>query len=101
MKAGDHILMDRGFLIDDLLAEKGAVGIRPPFLENKPHLDLHDENRGKLIAKARVHIERFNQRFKLFKYVGEKVPQQKFHLISQALYVCCHLANLTPLLVKK
>ena len=83
------------------MAEKGAIGIRPPFMKQRQYLDLQDENRGKIIAKARVHIERFNQRFKLWKYVGQKVPQQYFQLISQALYVCCHLANLTPLILKK
>ena len=79
----------------------GDIWIPNAYSKGQKYLDLHDENRGKIIAKARVHIERFNQRFKLFKYVGQKVPQQNFHLISQALYVCCHLANLTPLILKK
>ena len=94
--------MDRGFLIDDLLAKKGATAVRPAFLKGKSNLDIIDEQKGKIIAAARVHVERYNQRIKNWKFIGGKeIPQYNFPCISQAVFVICHLANLTPMLLNK
>ena len=90
------------FPLDDLLATKGATAIRPPFLKGKPHLDIVNEQRGKIIAAARVHVERYNQRIKNWKFIGDHdIPQISFPCISQAIYVICHFANLTPMILKK
>ena len=77
------------------------TAIRPPFLKGKANLDYPDEQRGKIIAAARVHVERFNQRIKNWKFIKDTIPHYNFPLMSQAIYVICHLANLTPMILKK
>ena len=41
---------------------------------------------------------RFNQRMKLWKYVGDLVEQHKFPWINQAVYVACMFANFSRIL---
>ena len=51
---------DRGFTCDDVLAQKGARLIIPPFLPSGGDaLSREDEYLTKIIAIARSHIERY------------------------------------------
>jgi hypothetical protein len=97
---GDMILADRGFQIEDLLDHKQAKLNIPPFLRGKPCFSLNETQKGKVIARARIHIERFNQRFKRYHFVSGRVYQKHVPLLSQAVYVCCCLANFTTPLAK-
>ena len=94
-------MADRGFqnMKEDFL-EKGAFLITPPSMANKDSLTLDDEFKTRKIASARIHIERFNQRMKIFRFVSGTVPQSKVDLLNQAVYVCAHLANYSPVLVE-
>ena len=68
IEAGDSILADRGFNIEDLLATKGAHLNIPSFLNGRSHFTLEELKKSKVIARARVHVEHFNQRLKSIKY---------------------------------
>ena len=96
------VLADKGFNIHDLLAKKGASLVIPPFKnkKNQEYFCLDDETRGKIIAKARIFVEIWNYRMKLYKYLGNIIPQQKFTLLKYASFVCAILANFSSLLVK-
>ena len=94
----DTILADRGFTIEDILVTKGANLIIPAFMKGKDALSLEDERKTKLIAAARIHIERFNQRFKTFAFVKGPVKHYNKDIISQAVYVAVCLANFSPVL---
>jgi len=96
VKPGDHVLADRGFTIEKELADKNAKLTIPPFLINKTKLSRDETRKTKIIAKARIHIERFNQRFKQWKMLEGIVPHYDFPVISQVIYVACMLANLDP-----
>ena len=100
IEPGDVVLADRGFDIDDLLCEKGARLVIPAFMEKRDALPIEDEIETRIIAKARIHIERFNQRMKTFLFVKGPVPQCKLCYLTQAVYVCAILANLSPILAK-
>lgn len=89
----DLILADRGFNIEDLLAQKGARLNIPPFLKGRPNFTLSETRKTKLIARARIHIERFNQRFKRWRFLKGIIPQCHFCILSQAVYICCCLSN--------
>jgi hypothetical protein len=91
----DLILADRGFTIEDLLDPLGARLNIPPFLRGKKCFSLNETQTGKVIARARIHIERFNQRFKRYAFVGSRVFQTNVPFLTQAVYVCCCLANFT------
>ena len=58
----DIILADRGFTVQDLLNPLQAKLMIPAFLKGRKNLSAAEELSTRKIAKARIHIERFNQR---------------------------------------
>lgn len=62
--AGDLILADKGFLIDDILPYGVRVNV-PPLLTTK-QFTRAQIRRTELIARARVHVERAINRMKNF-----------------------------------
>ena len=100
LNPNDLVLADRGFIIEDLLAERGAKLNIPPFLRKRSSFSLGENMNSKMIARARIHVERFNQRLKRFKYLQGVIPQSKIEFLSQAVYVCCCLTNFDQPLAK-
>ena len=49
--------------------------------------------RNKLLSRARVHVERFNQRIKKFRIISGIVPMSLTPLLSQIVFITCCLAN--------
>nr|CAI5856790.1 unnamed protein product [Callosobruchus analis] len=66
----DAIMVDKGFLIDDICNLYKIKLIRPPFLQSKTQLTRDESIVNAKIASARVHIERSNQRLKIFKILS-------------------------------
>uniref|UniRef100_A0A6P7H673 Uncharacterized protein LOC114346673 n=1 Tax=Diabrotica virgifera virgifera TaxID=50390 RepID=A0A6P7H673_DIAVI len=66
----DAVMVDKGFLIDDICNQFKIELIRLPFLKNKKQLSTDEALLNAKIAAARVHIERVNQRIKIFKILG-------------------------------
>jgi hypothetical protein len=99
IEPGDVVLADRGFNIHDLIEERGGHLVIPDFLRKRTHLPLDELGHTRVVAKARIHIERYNQRFKLFKFLKGPIPLYHLPILSQAVYVCCCLANFSPILV--
>ena len=99
IEPGDMVLADRGFNIENLLVEKQATLVIPPYKSNRPALSLEEEAETRLISKARIHVERFNQRFKSFRYLN-LIPQKKINLLSQVVFVIGCLANFSRILAK-
>jgi hypothetical protein len=64
LKEGDLVLADKGFTIEDLCAVKNATLLIPPFLSTGKKFTKEQTVVTKLIAKSRIHVERFNERFK-------------------------------------
>jgi len=93
LNPNDMVLADRGFLIEDLVAERGASLNIPPFLRGRKNFTFSENMKTKVIARARIHVERFNQRFKKFKYLQGVIPRSKTDCLSQAVYVACCLTN--------
>nr|CAI5867885.1 unnamed protein product [Callosobruchus analis] len=62
----DAIMVDKGFLIDDICNLYKIKLIRPPFLQSKTQLTRDESILNAKIASARIHIERSNQRLKIF-----------------------------------
>lgn len=62
----DSIMVDKGFLIDQICNEHFIKLIRPSFLKKKKQFSEIESKENVLISKARVHIERVNQRIRLF-----------------------------------
>ena len=100
IQPGDVILADRGFLIEDLLKEKKAALVIPPFLHGRTQFTLRETQLTKVIARARIHVERFMERLKNFKFFNGVIPLIHLPLLSQAVFVACCLVNFTKTLTE-
>lgn len=89
------IMVDKGFLIDDLCLEKQIELIRPPFLKNKTTFSKAEALLNKDIASARVHIERVNQRIKSFKIFQNKFSWSHNYLAHDIMIIICGMCNLS------
>ena len=72
----------------------------PPSGPGDLALSKEDEIYTKVIARARVHIERWNQRMKTYKFVSGIIDETKNCVMKQAIYVAGCLANFSECLVK-
>jgi hypothetical protein len=101
LEPGDIVLADRGFKgADEFIEEKGATLIIPPFLRGRKKFTLEEEHRTRIIAKARIHIERFNKRIKIYEFLKGPIRHCHVPLVSQAVYVCSCLANFSLILAQ-
>ena len=96
----DMVLADRGFDIEDKVVEKGATLNIPPFLKGKQKFTHSESMKTKVIARARIHVQRFNQRFKRYRILQGIIPQDSREMLSQLVYVACCLCNFDEPLCK-
>lgn len=100
IQKGDVVLADRGFTIEDLLAEKEATLVIPPFLGGRKAFTNEEMIRTKLIAKARIHVERYNERIKNNRILSGVLPHYLVPLLSQIVFVLCCIVNFQEPLAK-
>lgn len=60
LNPNDMVLADRGFLIEDLVAEQGARLNIPPFLKGRPNFTLSETMYSKIVARARIHVGKYS-----------------------------------------
>lgn len=103
---GDAVMADRGFTVRDLLAEKCAYLIMPPFTkkcnvgkEKNLPLTSNDIIKTKKIANCRIHVERAIQRVKTIKMLYGQISLKP--LLDQILLIACVLTNLWGPFLKK
>ena len=65
--AGDEVMADKGFTIQDLLIPYGIRLNMPPFLRSNPQMAASDVFLTRKIARLRVHVERAIGRIKEFR----------------------------------
>ncbi|XP_074109038.1 uncharacterized protein LOC141533847 [Cotesia typhae] len=100
LEVNDGVMCDRGFLIDELCARKNWKLIRPPFLKDKKQFSQSEAILTSQVAKARVHIERSNQRIKTFAVVGETMSVKLVPIIEDIFTVICATVNLSSPILK-
>ena len=97
LEPGDLILADKGFTIQRLLPQGVHLNI-PPFLASKSKFTKEEAVMCSKIARARIHVERANERVKNFQILHH-IPAKLRPLSSKIIQVCCCLVNLqSPLL---
>lgn len=106
VQAGDEIMADRGFLIRDLLLERHAKLIIPPFTQKcatgkGKRLSANDVIKTRNIARLRIHVERAIERIKNFHILSNNMPLNLKPIANQMLVVCAFLCNMQGPLVKK
>lgn len=97
---GDLLLVDRGFTVKDLLMSRQVKMNIPPFLKGRDKLTPQEELLTRKIAKARIHVERYNERIKKFKLISGTIPLSLTPIASQAVFVACCLVNFQDQLAK-
>lgn len=100
LQPGNAVMVDRGFLIDDMCKMNGWKCIRPPFLKNKKQFTKSEAILTSKIACARVHVERSNQRIKAFQIVGCRLPVNLVPLLEEIFTVICATVNLNSPILK-
>ena len=96
----DLVLADRGFTVKELLNPLQVELKIPSFLKGRKSLNAAEELETHRIAKARIHVERFNQCLKQFKLIGRKIPLSIAPLATQMVVVAACLVNFQDTLCK-
>lgn len=100
LEPGDAVMTDRGFLIEEICARNNWKLIRPPFMKDKNQLSKDEAILTSKIAKARVHVERSNQRMKAFAILGETMSVKLVPELHKMLTVVCATVNLSSPIFK-
>ncbi|XP_057310068.1 uncharacterized protein LOC130648066 [Hydractinia symbiolongicarpus] len=98
---GDCVLADRGFLVEEELATRGAVLRIPAFTRGKKQLTARDVDISRQIAHVRIHVERVIGRLKKFKILSSIIPITQVDLTDEIMISVCGLVNLNPSVVTK
>lgn len=92
-KLGDAVMVDRGFLIRDLLNER-QVNLIIPHFANKTQLTEEKVTCSRRIANVRIHDERAIRRLKVYKVLSQTLPITLMPKIDKILCICAALLNL-------
>ncbi|KAL0154055.1 hypothetical protein M9458_050629 [Cirrhinus mrigala] len=90
LRPGMAIMVDRGFLVDDLVPCKIY---RPAFLSGRSQMSACEVRETQAIARLRVHVERLIRRVKEHKFFDTEIPLRFFGNINQLYTVACLLTN--------
>ena len=98
-EAGDLILADKGFTIHDQLPQGVHLNI-PPFLTSKAQFTKKEAQMCYKIARARIHVERANERIKNYDILHHITTNYR-PISTKIFQVCCCLVNLQAPLLKE
>ena len=96
----DVVLADRGFTVRELLNPLQVELRIPSCLKGRCSLSAAEELETRRIAKARIHVERFNERLKQFRIIRKKIPLTLAPLATQMVVVAASLVNFQNTLCK-
>ncbi|XP_026293106.1 uncharacterized protein LOC113217424 [Frankliniella occidentalis] len=98
LEPGDHILADRGFLIDDMVSSCYAKVIIPGFKKDLQQISPSEVERTRKIANVSVHVERvigsLRQKYTI---LGSTIPisllTNDHVFFDEIVHLCCCLVN--------
>ena len=91
LESGDSVMADKGFLIDKMLAERGAKLNIPPFLSKHDQFTKEEVEETQEIARLRIHVERAIRRVKEYHIFDSVLPVTIAGSTLQLWTVCCLL----------
>lgn len=100
LEHGDVVLADRGFLIDEEVASRGARLAMPSFTKGKRQLSMRSVEQSRRLAQVRIHVERMMERLKNFRILANIIPLSMVPHIDNMTMICAAISNLKPRLVK-
>lgn len=93
LNAGEAIMTDRGFDIENDLNDIEVDLLIPPFLGGRDAFTPREVLISKAIASSRIHVETFIGRVKFFKFIRYVVPNTMVDILSDIVRVCACLVN--------
>ena len=87
----DALLVDKGVYTTSFT--HNATIFIPPFLGKRDAFTKEEVMLTKQIAKARIHVERFNERLKKFRILDRIIPLNLRPIASQMVYATSCLVN--------
>ena len=100
LEAGDVVMANKGFDIQDLLVPHRVILNIPPFLREKDQLSVEEEAETRHIASVRIHVERAIERVKNYRILQGVVPLSIREQLDYIWFICCMLTNFLPPLVE-
>ena len=91
LEPGDSVMADKGFLINDMVAQRGAKLNIPPFLTKRDQFSKEEVEETQDIAKLRIHVERAIRRIKEYHIFDSALPVAISGSSLQIWTVCCLL----------
>lgn len=97
LNSGEAFMVDKGYLISDILQGSGISVVRPPFLSssNGSQFSENERNIGRQIARKRIVIENVNSRIKHYKILSDKISVHVLKYINEIIFICSFLSNLS------
>ena len=92
-KPGESIMVDKGYLINDLLQGTGVTLLRPPFLSTGAQFSENERSECRKIARHRGVVENVNSKIKHFKILQDRIPINMCPLANELVYVCSFLTT--------
>ncbi|XP_069108752.1 uncharacterized protein [Argopecten irradians] len=96
---GDQVLADRGFLIAEDLANRGATLVIPAFTKGKSQLSAREIAVTRKIAHVRIHVERAIGRLKNFKILSTNMSMCMVPHADSIVTICSGIVNFQSKLV--
>ncbi|CAN8023050.1 unnamed protein product [Ixodes persulcatus] len=90
---GRSVMADRGFTISEECQQRSLHLNIPPFMEGRPQLSEEDEQETRLIASARIHVERVIRRVKNFRILSQVFPNSMAEQLNKVWHICALLTN--------
>lgn len=100
LEPGDLVMADRGFTVRELMNPRQVQLMIPAFLKGRKSLTAAEELETRRIAKARIHVERFNEHLEQVRLVSRKLPLSLAPLATQLVVVAACLVNFQGTLCK-
>ncbi|XP_065675862.1 uncharacterized protein LOC136092071 [Hydra vulgaris] len=89
----DSVIADRGFTIEEKLANTNVSLNIPSFLEGRNQFTLAEVKESQTIASVRIHIERAIQRIKRYKIIRNEISLSLHGSVNQIWTIICLLTN--------
>ncbi|XP_063986028.1 uncharacterized protein LOC135167112 [Diachasmimorpha longicaudata] len=100
MDKNDIVMADKGFTVEDLCRKNDVTLLTPFFLRNKEQFTKTEALTNRRIAKARVHVERVNQRLKTFAVLGNTMPICLLSKVEEIFNIIGGIVNLSLPILK-